>query len=107
MQTRAYPRTTPGKRMAIKFGCWDSCISLVAAFFVNAAILILAAAAFYRPDGKSTVACTPGVLLYAHAAAATGSKKTGCQIYVGWTCNAGGCLTVNANENNKHVRVSA
>ena len=56
VQTRAYPRTPAGKRMAIHFGAWDSCVSLTAAFFVNAAILILAAAAFFV-HGNTTVAC--------------------------------------------------
>ncbi|KAK9838572.1 hypothetical protein WJX81_008036 [Elliptochloris bilobata] len=55
IQTRGYPRTTAGKRMAVRYGTWDSCLSLCAAFFVNAAILVLAAAAFHygtnpRPD---------------------------------------------------------
>lgn len=31
----------------VQYGTWDSCLSLGAAFFVNAAILILAAAAFH------------------------------------------------------------
>ena len=36
-----------GKRMAIKYGATDSTVSLGIAFFINAAILILAAAAFF------------------------------------------------------------
>ena len=56
LQTRAYPRSPAGKKMAIRFGSWDSTVSLTAAFFVNAAILILAAAAFYV-HGNRTVAC--------------------------------------------------
>lgn len=36
-----------GKRTAIKYGAVDSTVSLGIAFFINAAILILAAAAFY------------------------------------------------------------
>lgn len=47
IQTRAYPRTGAGKRMAIKYGSIDSSLSLCVAFFVNAAILILAGAAFH------------------------------------------------------------
>ena len=38
---------TQGKRTAIKYGAADSTASLGIAFFINAAILILAAAAFY------------------------------------------------------------
>jgi Mn2+/Fe2+ NRAMP family transporter len=46
-----------GKRTAIKFGTWDSNISLCFAFFVNAAILIVAGAAFfYGPSGGRNVA---------------------------------------------------
>ena len=41
IQTRGYPRTMLGKRMAITYGTWDSTLSLFVAFFINAAILIL------------------------------------------------------------------
>lgn len=57
IQTRAYPRTTAGRKMAVKYGTWDSCLSLMLAFFVNASILILAAAAFhYGPNANREVA---------------------------------------------------
>ncbi|GJP43736.1 hypothetical protein CLOM_g5589 [Closterium sp. NIES-68] len=57
IQTRNYSRTAEGKRMAVRYGTWDSCLSLFVAFFVNAAILILAAAAFYyNASGQQTVA---------------------------------------------------
>ena len=46
VQTRAYPRDEPGKRSAIRFATADSTIALMLALFVNAAILIVAAAAF-------------------------------------------------------------
>ena len=43
--------------MAIRFGTWDSNISLFFAFFVNAAILIVAGAAFhYGPQANVGVA---------------------------------------------------
>ncbi|GAA4356239.1 Nramp family divalent metal transporter [Hymenobacter saemangeumensis] len=48
VQTRQIEQTEPGKRMAIKFATIDSTVALFLAFFVNAAILILAAAAFNR-----------------------------------------------------------
>jgi manganese transport protein len=48
VQTRNYPRDLAGKRMAVKFATLDSTFSLLLAFFVNAAILILAAAAFHN-----------------------------------------------------------
>ena len=47
VQTRNYPRTETGKTQAIKFATIDSSVSLLLAFFINAAILILAAAAFH------------------------------------------------------------
>lgn len=57
IQTRAYTRDTAGKRLAIKYGRIDSTVSLSLAFYVNAAILILAAAAFhYGPNQQHDVA---------------------------------------------------
>jgi manganese transport protein len=47
VQTRAYKRDDEGKAQAIKFATIDSTVSLLFAFFINAAILIMAAAAFY------------------------------------------------------------
>ncbi len=47
VQTRAYPRDEVGQAQAIKFATIDSTISLLFAFCINAAILILAAAAFH------------------------------------------------------------
>lgn len=55
VQTRAYPRTEAGKREAIKFATIDSTFSLMLAFFINAAILILSAAAFHT-SGNHDVA---------------------------------------------------
>lgn len=47
VQTRAIKDTREDKAKAIKFATWDSSISLGLAFFINAGILILAAAAFH------------------------------------------------------------
>lgn len=47
IQTRNYERTEEGKKEAIKFGTIDSTASLMIAFFINAAILIVAAATFH------------------------------------------------------------
>jgi manganese transport protein len=47
VQTRAIPNTDLGKGNAIKYATIDSTISLGFAFFINASILILAAAAFH------------------------------------------------------------
>jgi manganese transport protein len=48
VQTRAYERNETGKKMAIKFAAIDSTIALTFAFFINAAILILAGATFHK-----------------------------------------------------------
>ena len=47
-QTRDYERTPAGKREAIRFGNIDSAVALMLALFVNAAILVVAAAVFHR-----------------------------------------------------------
>lgn len=47
VQTRKYRKTIAGKKEAIKFATIDSTLALFFAFFVNAAILIVAAATFY------------------------------------------------------------
>lgn len=48
VQTRKFDRSNTGIRQALKYNLIDSTIALNLAFFVNAAILILAAATFYR-----------------------------------------------------------
>ena len=48
IQTRNYEDTESSKRSAIKFATIDSTVSLALAFFINAAILILAAATFHK-----------------------------------------------------------
>jgi len=55
VQTRAFERNDEGKKMAIHFAAIDSAAALTAAFFINAAILILAAAAFHN-SGHQDVA---------------------------------------------------
>lgn len=47
VQTRAYEETEEGKKEALKFSAIDSTIALSFAFYINAAILIVAAATFY------------------------------------------------------------
>jgi len=47
VQTRNYNRSTQGRKMAIKFATIDSTFALMLALFINAAILILSAAAFH------------------------------------------------------------
>ncbi|HEX5236307.1 MAG TPA: Nramp family divalent metal transporter [Silvibacterium sp.] len=48
VQTRNYERTPQGKREAIRFANLDSATALMMALFVNAAILVVAAAVFHR-----------------------------------------------------------
>jgi manganese transport protein len=55
VQTRDYPRTITGKREAIRLANFDSAVALTVALFVNAAILIVAAAVFHR-SGHTEVA---------------------------------------------------
>ena len=48
VQTRKFDRSNTGIKQALKYNFIDSTIALNLAFFVNAAILILAAATFYK-----------------------------------------------------------
>ncbi|MBI4429770.1 MAG: Nramp family divalent metal transporter [Ignavibacteriales bacterium] len=48
VQTRAVDVTVEGKRQACKFNLFDTAIALNAAFFVNAAILVLSASVFFK-----------------------------------------------------------
>lgn len=52
VQTRDYPRTSEGKREALRFASLDSSLSLMLAFFINAAILIISAATFHTSGNK-------------------------------------------------------
>ena len=55
VQTRKYELTAEGKREAVRFAFVDSTIALSFALFINASILIVAAATFYR-TGNTQVA---------------------------------------------------
>jgi manganese transport protein len=55
VQTRKYEQSAGGKREAIKFATLDSTFALMFALFINAAILILAGAAFHT-SGHAEVA---------------------------------------------------
>ena len=55
VQTRAYERNDAGRRDAIRWATADSTIALMLALFVNAAILVVAAAAFHT-SGHADVA---------------------------------------------------
>ncbi len=54
VQTRAYERTDAGKRLGLRWAVTDSTIALSLALFVNAAILITAAAVFHA-GGRTDV----------------------------------------------------
>ena len=55
VQTRDYGTSTKEKREALKFATIDSTVALMLALLINASILILAAATFYKA-GNTTVA---------------------------------------------------
>ena len=48
VQTRSYQETPAGKREAVKYAFIDSTVALSFALFINAAILVVAAATFHR-----------------------------------------------------------
>ena len=54
VQTRDYGHSLPEKREALRFATWDSTVALMFALLVNASILILAAATFYK-TGRTDV----------------------------------------------------
>lgn len=53
VQTRAFERNDKGKKMAIKYATIDSTAALFFAFFINAAILIVSAAAFHGTEHQN------------------------------------------------------
>ncbi|MCB9757782.1 MAG: Nramp family divalent metal transporter [Candidatus Omnitrophica bacterium] len=53
VQTRAFERNDKGKKMAIKYATIDSTGALFFAFFINAAILIVSAAAFHGTEHQN------------------------------------------------------
>jgi manganese transport protein len=55
VQTRRYAETSEGRREAVRFAFLDSTIALSFAFFINAAILVVAAATFHT-SGHAEVA---------------------------------------------------
>ena len=89
VQTRAFERNDQGRAMAIRYASFDSSVALLGAFFINAAILVLAAATFHG-TGHQDVAdinvayqlLTPllgtpvAALLFAIALLASGQNST-------------------------------
>jgi manganese transport protein len=60
VQSRKLQRDEPSVRSALRFNSIDSVVALTVAFFVNAAILVLAATVFF---GKQSVATTGGLVV--------------------------------------------
>jgi manganese transport protein len=89
VQTRKYEQTASGKAEAIKFATIDSTVALMFALFINAAILIVAAATFHTrgqnavaeiQDAYQLLSPTLGVagasILFAVALLASGQNST-------------------------------
>lgn len=89
VQTRAFDRSDTGKAMAIRYATLDSTISLLFAFFINASILILAAATFHGTEhadvaeiGDAFLLLSPSLgaplasILFAVALLASGQNST-------------------------------
>ena len=74
VQTRQYERTPEGKREAIKYCNIDSAIALTFAFFVNAAILVVAAAVFYRNGHREVAEITDAYKLLSPLLGVTGAS---------------------------------
>jgi len=55
VQTRRYEESPAGRRMAVRYAFLDSTVALSLALFINAAILVVAAATFHRA-GRTDVA---------------------------------------------------
>jgi manganese transport protein len=85
VQTRAFPRTEAGKRLACRYNLYDSLVALNLAFLVNTAILVLAASSFF-PDEVKTLTEAHSLLrpvwagwaagLFAFALLASGQSST-------------------------------
>ncbi len=71
VQTRAYERDDAGRKMAIKFATIDSTVALFFAFFINAAILILSAAAFHGTGHQDVADIRDAYLLLSPTLGAT------------------------------------
>src|SRR5579864_5907008 len=61
VQSRKLQKDTPSIRRAIQFNTFDSIVALTVAFFVNAAILVLAATVFF---GKESVVASGGQVIH-------------------------------------------
>jgi manganese transport protein len=74
VQSRKYERTPKGKREAIQMANIDSALALTIALFVNAAILIVAAAVFHRSGHFEVAAIQDAYKLLSPLVGATGAS---------------------------------
>ena len=74
VQTRKYAQNASGKREAIKFATIDSTVALMFALFINAAILILAAAAFHWSGHRDVAQIQDAYKLLPQALGVTGAS---------------------------------
>jgi len=74
VQSRNYKRTLEGKREAVKMSNIDSALALSVAFFVNAAILIVAAAVFHRSGHYEVAAIQDAYKLLSPLVGAAGAS---------------------------------
>jgi manganese transport protein len=74
VQSRRYQRTPEGKREAIRMANIDSALALIMALFVNAAILIVAAAVFHRSGHFEVAAIQDAYKLFSPLVGAAGAS---------------------------------
>jgi manganese transport protein len=74
VQSRRYKRTPEGKREAIKMANIDSAMALTMALFVNAAILVVAAAVFHRSGHYEVAAIEDAYRLLSPLVGAAGAS---------------------------------
>jgi manganese transport protein len=74
VQSRKYPRTPEGKREAIHMANIDSAMALTIALFVNAAIVVVAAAVFYRSGHYEVAAIEEAYKLLSPLVGAAGAS---------------------------------
>ena len=74
VQTRNFERNDQGKAMAIRFGSIDSAVSLMFAFFINAAILVLSATVFHGTANQNVADIEDAYQLLAPALGVTAAS---------------------------------
>lgn len=74
VQTRRYEQDAAGKREAVKFATLDTTIALMGALFVNAAILVVAAATFYRAGAHGVADIEEAYKMFPQILGATGAS---------------------------------